>query len=128
MPIKSNGSGALAAQVAANTSALSAMKAPTTVTVDEDKTFALSDADTFQLVTADAELTVPPNSSVAFPLKTQITVFTATADAVSFNAGPGVTIRSDDDALYMDGAYVSATLIKMDTDEWYLIGKIWCGQ
>jgi len=69
-------------------------------------------------------LTVPPNSSVAFPTGTQIIVFQQGAGATTITAGAGVTLRSKDSALEIDGQWASAALIKRGTDEWYVTGAL----
>ena len=69
-------------------------------------------------------LTVPPNSSVAFPLGTQIVIVQYGAGQTTVVAGAGVTIRSSGAKLKLTGQYSAATLIKRATDEWYLIGDI----
>ena len=69
-------------------------------------------------------LTVPPNSSVAFPTGTQIIVFQQGAGATTITAGAGVTLRSKNSNLAVDGQYASVALIKRDTDEWYVIGAL----
>lgn len=90
----------------------------------------------YQLVLADAvrivemnsasanNLTVPPNSSVAFPIGTQILVAQYGAGQTTFVPGSGVTIRSDSGKLKIAAQYGAATLIKVGTDEWYLVGAI----
>jgi len=69
-------------------------------------------------------LTVPPNSSVAFDVGTQIVVVQQGAGATTVTAGAGVTLRSKDSALAIDGQYASAALIKRATDEWYVTGAL----
>ena len=69
-------------------------------------------------------LTVPPNSSVAFPTGTQIVVVQQGAGATTVTAGAGVTLRSKDSNLAVDGQYSSAALIKRATDEWYVTGAL----
>ena len=69
-------------------------------------------------------LTVPPNSSVAFPTGTQIVVVQQGAGATTVTAGAGVTLRSKDSALAIDGQYASVALIKRATDEWYVTGAL----
>jgi len=69
-------------------------------------------------------LTVPPNSSVAFPTGTQIIVIQQGAGATTITAGAGVTLRSKDDALDIGGQYASVALIKRGTDEWYVTGAL----
>lgn len=95
--------------------------------VTDDYTLALTD--NFKLVEMNAAtaktITVPPNASVAFVADgTQITVAGYGAGTVSIAAGAGVTIRSSDGALDLRVQYSMATLIKIGTNEWYLIGDI----
>jgi len=69
-------------------------------------------------------VTVPPNSSVAFPVGTQIVVVQQGAGATTIAAGAGVTLRSKDSNLSIDGQYASVALVKRATDEWYVIGAL----
>lgn len=69
-------------------------------------------------------LTVPPNSSVAFPVGTQVDLVQLGAGQTAIAAGGGVTIRSDTGKLKLSGQYVGATLLKLATDEWLLAGNI----
>ena len=69
-------------------------------------------------------LTVPPNSSVAFPVGSRIEVFQYGAGQTSIVAGAGVTIRSSGGKLKISGQYSAALLDKIATDEWLLIGDI----
>jgi hypothetical protein len=65
-------------------------------------------------------LTVPPNSSVAFPIGTQILVRQTGAGLTTFVQGSGVTIVSSSGGLTMPGQNYSALLIKTGTDTWSL--------
>ena len=69
-------------------------------------------------------LTVPPNSSVAFSVGTQILLAQYGAGQTTVTAGAGVTIRSGGGAIKLAQQYAGATLIKIATDEWYLFGSI----
>ena len=69
-------------------------------------------------------LTVPPNSSVAFPIGTTIDVVQYGAGQTTIVAGAGVTIRSSGSKLKITGQYSSASLYKKGTDEWILVGDI----
>jgi len=92
--------------------------------------------DSYTLVLTDADkliemnkatsntLTVPPNSSVAFPIGTAILVTQYGAGATTIQAGSGVTIRSAAGALGISAQYAGASLIKIATNEWYLNGSI----
>lgn len=68
--------------------------------------------------------TVPPNSSVAFPVKTRIDVVQYGAGQFSIAAGAGVTIRSAGAALDLRDRYSGATLYQRATDEWVLLGDL----
>ena len=69
-------------------------------------------------------LTVPPNSSVAFPTGTQITVIQLGAGATTIVAGSGVTLRSKASALGISAQYGRADLYKKATDEWVVAGDL----
>lgn len=69
-------------------------------------------------------LTVPLNSTVAFPIGTKIDVVQYGAGQTTFVATVGVTIRSTNNWLKMNAQYGAATLVKIATDEWYLFGNI----
>lgn len=68
--------------------------------------------------------TVPPNSSVAFPIKTRIDLFQLGAGQVTVTAGAGVTIRSKGGNLKLSAQYCGATLYKRGTNEWVIIGDL----
>lgn len=69
-------------------------------------------------------LTVPPNSSVAFPVKTRIDLVQYGAGQTTIVAGGGVTIRSSGARLKLTGQYSGAALYKRGTDEWVLVGDL----
>jgi hypothetical protein len=69
-------------------------------------------------------LTVPPNSSVAFPIGTQILVVQVGAGQTTLVAGSGVTINSKDGNLKLSARYCGVTLIKRATDTWYALGDL----
>jgi len=69
-------------------------------------------------------LTVPANSSVAFPVNTRIDLLQYGAGQVTVAAGAGVTIYSKGSALKMSAQYAGATLWKKATDTWVLVGDI----
>jgi len=89
-------------------------------------TLVLSDADKLvEMNVASANnLTVPPNSSVAFSTGTQILLAQYGAGQTTVVAGSGVTVRSSGGKLKLNAQYSGATLIKIATDEWYLFGDI----
>lgn len=90
-------------------------------------TLALSDAGKVieMNVTVANDLTIPLNSSVAFPIGTiievtQIGVGVTTIQPVS----GGVTIRSVSGLRTLAGQYASVSLRKRATDEWMLVGDL----
>ena len=89
-------------------------------------TLVLSDADKLvemNVATAN-DLTIPLNSSVAFAIGTQILLAQYGAGQTTIVATLGVTVRSNGAKLKLNVQYSGATLIKIDTDEWYLFGDI----
>jgi len=69
-------------------------------------------------------LTIPLNSSVAFPVGTQIDLSQYGAGQTTVVATGGVTIRSTNSWVKLNARYAAATLIKIGTDEWYLFGNL----
>lgn len=69
-------------------------------------------------------LTVPPNSSVAFPVNTRIDLIQYGAGQTTIVAGAGVTIFSSGSKLKLTGQYSGASLWKKATDTWVLVGDI----
>jgi hypothetical protein len=89
-------------------------------------TLVLSDADKLvemNVATAN-DLTIPLNSSVAFATGTQILLAQYGAGQTTIVPTSGVTVRSNGAKLKLNVQYSGATLIKIDTDEWYLFGDI----
>lgn len=92
--------------------------------------------DSYTLVLSDAgkmvvmnkatanNLTIPLNSSVAFPTNTRIDVIQYGAGQTTFVATGGVTIRSAGSKLKLTGQYSGASLWKYATDEWILVGDL----
>jgi hypothetical protein len=91
-----------------------------------DYTLVLADAGkVIEINSGSSEnVTIPPNSSVAFPLGTQVVVVRLGAGAVVVTEGSGVTTRSDGDKNKIKSQYSSCVLIKHETDEWYILGNL----
>ena len=89
----------------------------TLVLTDSAKFVTLSNA---SAITA----TVPPNSSVAFPTGTQVNLMQLGAGQVTIAAGSGVTLRSAGTLVKTSAQYAVATLLKIDTDTWVLVGNL----
>jgi len=89
-------------------------------------TLVLSDADKLieMNVGSANNLTIPLNSSVAFPTGTQILLAQYGAGQTTVVATSGVTIRSNGGKLKLNVQYSGATLIKIAENEWYLFGDI----
>jgi hypothetical protein len=89
-------------------------------------TLVLSDADKLVEMNVGSanNLTIPLNSSVAFPTGTQILLAQYGAGQTTIVATSGVTVRSNGGKLKLNVQYSGATLVKIGTDEWYLFGDI----
>ena len=72
-------------------------------------------------------LTIPPNSSVAYPVGSSLTFINIGAGLTTFAQGSGVTIASSGGtatAPSITAQHNSATCIKIATDTWQVIGAI----
>lgn len=100
-------------------------KAVVTVTTKvASATLALSDGDWLEMNVAGANtLTVPPNSTVAFPIGTVINVHQYGAGQTTIVQGAGVTVRTPL-TLKLRVQYSTAVLVKRATNEWVLAGDI----
>jgi hypothetical protein len=87
-------------------------------------TFALTDAGDICLFNNALAITVtvPPNSSVAFPIGTTIEVAQTGAGKVTFAQGGGVTIFSVAGNKALSAQYGGGTFTKINTNEWLLVG------
>jgi hypothetical protein len=89
-------------------------------------TLVLSDRGKFVHKTDSAAVTVPPNSSVAFPVGSVVSIFNFGASSMTLTEGAGVD-------LYLPGSatpgnrtitgYTMATILKFDTDSWLVQGS-----
>jgi hypothetical protein len=99
---------------------------------DSDQTFALTDANTIQVIdsTTTRTWTIPPNSSVAFEIGSVIIVQSINTAGVTITAGTGVVLTS-----VFNTASTTATsdscdaggrviLIKVAADEWVASGDL----
>jgi urease beta subunit len=87
----------------------------TLVLTDAHKLVTLSNA-------SGITLTIPTNSSVAFDIGDQVNIVQLGAGQVTVG-GAGVTLRSQGSKLKLNGIYSAATLLKINTDEWVLVGN-----
>ena len=69
--------------------------------------------------------TVPPNSSVAYNLGTEIEIFQSVATGhIKLIAGSGVTLNSRHGLVSSSGQFSAISLKKIATDEWDVIGDL----
>lgn len=98
-----------------------------TLNAQTGTTYTLVLGDAGKLVTLSnasaVTLTVPPNSSVALAVGTRIDLLALGVGQVTVAQGSGVTIRSTP-SLKLRTQYSAATLEKIATDEWALIGDL----
>ena len=69
-------------------------------------------------------VTVPPNSSVAFPTGTQVNIMMLGVGSTSISPGSGVTISSSGNKYTLNAQYAVTTLLKIDTNTWVAIGNL----
>ena len=85
-------------------------------------------ADDGKLVTMDngsaSTFTIPPNSSVAFGIGTQINIMQLGAGQVTITPGAAVTIRSAGSKLKTNAQYAVATCVKIASDTWVAVGNL----
>lgn len=97
-----------------------------TLNAQTGTTYTLVLTDAHKLVTLSnasaISLTVPTNASVAFDIGDQVNLLQLGAGQVTVS-GSGVTIRSEGSKLKLKGQYATATLVKIGTDEWVLLGN-----
>jgi hypothetical protein len=69
-------------------------------------------------------VTVPAYSAVSYDVGVQILLVRGGSGEVSVVADSGVTIKSVTNYLSLNNQYSSATLVKIDTNTWYLFGDL----
>jgi len=89
----------------------------TLVIGDIDKLITLSN-------TSAITLTIPPESSVNFPVGTVIDICQLNTGQVTVSPGSGVTINSADSRNKLRVRYSSGSIVKSGTNTWILIGDI----
>lgn len=88
----------------------------TLVLTDQGKTVSLTNA-------GAVTVTVPPNSSVAFPVGA-VVLLRQFGGTVTVAPGVGVTVDSRGELMSLAGARAWATLVKVGTDAWDLFGDL----
>jgi hypothetical protein len=90
-------------------------------------TYTLVLVDAGKLITSDngsaVTITVPPNGDVAFPVGTRIDVLSIGVGLTTLAQGSGVTINSKDSNKSL-GQGSAASLIKLATNSWFLVGDL----
>jgi len=90
--------------------------------------YTLSLGDAGKIVEMDVgtanNLTIPANTTTAFPIKTRIDLCQLGAGQTTVVAAAGVTLRSIGSKVKLAGQYAGATLYKRGPDEWVLIGDL----
>jgi hypothetical protein len=89
----------------------------TAVLADDGKLVTMSNA-------SANTFTVPPNSSVAFGIGTQINIAQLGAGQTTIVAGAGVTLNSAGAKLTSTRSTQFATCVKTDTNEWFVVGNL----
>ena len=95
-------------------------------TVTTSSTLALTDAGDFLKCTNSTAITItiPTNTAVAFTVGTEIIITQYGAGTVTIAHDTGVNMNSLDSNDQIAGQYGSATLKKIGTDEWILVGAL----
>ena len=89
----------------------------TTVLADDGKLITCSNASAISV-------TIPPNSSVAYGIGTQLNFAQLLAGQVTLVAGAGVTLNSSGAKLKLKDQYAVATCVKTDTNTWFVVGNL----
>jgi hypothetical protein len=99
---------------------------PYTTYTANTKTLALTDNGYYTRCsnTTLITITIPNNSTVAFPLGSEIVFFQAGSGNVLFANAAGVTLNSKESNKNLTGQYSAATLKKIATNTWDLIGDL----
>jgi hypothetical protein len=136
-----SGTPAVATQVNSNFTAVKTLldtvettaNSASTDKVDKNLTLNAQTGTTYTLVLTDSAkvvtlnngsaitLTVPTNASVAFAIGAQVNLVQLGAGQVTVTSS--ATIRSQGSKLKLNGQYSAATLLKIATDEWVLVGN-----
>jgi hypothetical protein len=91
----------------------------------QSSSYTLAIADSFKMIemSAGGTVTVPLNSSVAFPIGTAIDILQTGTSQVTLAGDSGVTINATP-GLKLRTQWSSATLIKRDTNTWLAMGDM----
>ena len=114
------------AAAVSHTHTSSAITAVDIVSQGASYTLVLGDASDLLLMTsATAQtVTIPSNSSVAFPVGTKIDIVQTGVGQCDIAPGAGVTLNSDASKRKINVQYAAVSCIKTATDTWLLIGAL----
>lgn len=87
-------------------------------------TLVLADKGTVVGFTAACTVTVPPNSSVSFPVGAQLELYQAGTGTVTVAGGAGVTLHSPGGTLTTASQYATLVLRQVATDVWVVGGEL----
>lgn len=100
---------------------------PTSINAQTGTAYTLALSDAGKLVTLDnaaaVTVTVPPESSVAFPVGSRVMLAQIGAGVVTIAAGAGVTVNADP-GLVLAAQYAGAELFKVGADSWLAVGGL----
>lgn len=90
------------------------------------KTLSIEDAGSFLNFNSSSAITVtvPANSTVAFPVSTEIEIAQWGPGNVTINPAAGILLVSLDNMRSIAGTYGIVVLKKIDTDTWILAGAL----
>jgi hypothetical protein len=74
-------------------------------------------------VASGNNLTVPANSTVAWPIGSQVTILQTGSGQTTIVAGAGVTVNGTP-GLKLRAQWSAATLVKRATDTWVVLGDL----
>jgi hypothetical protein len=122
----SKGAASGIATLDANTKVVASQASAAMVTVTANRTLVLTDAGKFIRANSANEITItiPTNSSVAFPVGTEMEFCRWGEGNVKFAAASGVTIYSQDSMINISSQYSTCGLKKIDTNIWLLSGSL----
>jgi len=98
-----------------------------TINAQTGTTYTLALADAGKIVTSShtdpQTITIPPNSSIAYPVGTQIEIYQLNTGATSVTAGSGVTLNGVSTGTgALNAQYSAVSCFKIATDTWLMAG------
>lgn len=113
---------------AAVTSAKIAPGATLNAQTDTTYTFVLTDGDIAKFVTmtnsSAITATIPPSSSVDYPVGAVINVLQMGSGQVTVSPGSGVTLVGEGNRFKTKGQYALASVMKLASDQWIMFGNV----